>query len=65
MSGCPDERRIGWLPAICGDELTIGSCEILCVDHGLRAAPEQLGPVCPQVVGEPVELFDERVVQLN
>jgi hypothetical protein len=53
------------LSTVRGHELTIGTCEILRIDHGLGAAPEQLGPVRPQIAGEPVEPLDERIVELN
>ena len=53
------------MSTIRGDELTIGTCEILGIDNGLGTAPEQLGPVRSQIPGEPVEPLDERIVELN
>ena len=59
------ERTVGRLPAIGGHEIAVRSRQFLGFDDRLSAATEQVRSTRAEFVGEPVELLDERVIELN
>jgi hypothetical protein len=53
------------LPPICGDQFAVGFGKFFGGQHGLRAPPEEFGPVGAEVGRQPIETSDEIIIELN
>ena len=53
------------LPSVGSNEVAVGDSGVLCVDHGPRASPEQVGTTRSKRLGESVEVVDKIVVELH
>lgn len=60
-----DQCRVGWGPAVCGLQFPVGFGELISIEHGLGASPDQLGAVCAEIGCEFIELLNEIVIELN